>query len=90
MSSLDSVDNRCLTGNEFRQRVEMLVGTFTSMREELSRERSYMVTRWNKREKHINLVLDGMAGMVGDVQALSGDALGAIQALEMEDLDDAA
>ena len=79
-----------LTGNEFRQRVEMLVETFTSMREELNRERSYMVTRWNKREKHITLVIDGMAGMVGDVQALSGDAVGAIPALEMEDLDDAA
>ena len=79
-----------LTGNEFRQRVEMLVETFTSMREELNRERSYMVTRWNKREKHITLVIDGMAGMVGDVQALSGDAVGEIPALEMENLDDAA
>jgi len=79
-----------LTGNEFRQRVEILAETFNSMHEDLRKERSSTTTRWNKREKQIHIVIDGMAGMVGDVQALSGDAIGSIPALEMEDGDETA
>lgn len=71
-----------LTGNEFRQRVQLVIEAFRSMKIELDKERTYLTTKWNKREKQINLVIESMAGMVGDVQALSGGEAGAALLLE--------
>ncbi|MDP3849633.1 MAG: DUF2130 domain-containing protein [Luteolibacter sp.] len=73
-----------LTGNEFRHRVQLVIEAFRSMKTELDKERTYLTTKWNKREKQINLVIESMAGMVGDVQALSGSAA----LLNLEDSDD--
>lgn len=83
-----------LTGNEFRQRVQLVIEAFRSMKTELDKERTYLTTKWNKREKQINLVIESMAGMVGDVQALSGGEAGSALLLEEdaeseeEDLDE--
>ena len=77
-----------LTGNEFRQRVQLVIEAFRSMKGELDKERSYLTTKWNKREKQINLVIENMSGMVGDVQALSGGEVGSIAALELDEQDD--
>ena len=74
-----------LTGNEFRQRVHLVVEAFQGMKTELDKERAYLTTKWNKREKQINLVIESMAGMVGDVQALSGGAVQALPLLDAED-----
>ena len=76
-----------LTGNEFRQRVQLVIEAFRSMKTELDKERSYLTTKWNKREKQINLVIENMSGMVGDVQALSGGEAGSALLLEDEDVD---
>lgn len=77
-----------LTGNEFRQRVQLVIVSFRSMKVELDKERSYLSTKWNKREKQINLVIENMAGMVGDVQALSGGAVQSLPLLDGEDEED--
>jgi hypothetical protein len=74
-----------LTGNEFRQRVQLVIEAFRSMKTELDKERSYLTNKWNKREKQINLVIESMAGMVGDVQALSGGAVKSVPLLEDEE-----
>lgn len=74
-----------LTGNEFRQRVQLVVGAFRSLREELDKERTYMTQKWNKREKQITTVMEHMAGMVGDVQGLSGGAIPSLVLLDDED-----
>ena len=73
-----------LTGNEFRQRVSSVIDAFTAMRADLEAERRALTKHWSKREKHINAVVENMAGMIGDVQALSGNALKDIPALELE------
>lgn len=73
-----------LTGNEFRQRVSSVIDAFKSMRSDLEAERRALTKHWSKREKHINAVVENMAGMVGDVQAISGNALKDIPALELE------
>lgn len=78
-----------LTGNEFRQRVQLVIEAFRSMKTELDKERAYLTTKWNKREKQINLVIENMAGMVGDVQALSGGAIESTPLLEEGDEDEA-
>lgn len=76
-----------LTGVEFRQRVSAVIEAFALMRADLEKERRGMTRFWAKREKHINAVVENMAGMIGDVQAISGNALQDIPALEL-DLDD--
>ena len=78
-----------LTGNEFRQRVQLVIEAFRAMKSDLDKERTYLVTKWNKREKQINLVIESMAGMVGDVQALSGGAIKSVPLLEDAEDEDA-
>jgi len=73
-----------LTGVEFRQRVSAVIEAFSMMRGDLEKERRGMTRSWAKREKHINSVVENMAGMIGDVQAISGNALQDIPALELD------
>ncbi|WP_269538045.1 DUF2130 domain-containing protein [Cerasicoccus fimbriatus] len=73
-----------LTGNDFRQRVQAVIEAFSSMREDLDKEKRALTKYWGKREKQLGLVLDNMAGMFGDVQALSGGAIKSIDSLELD------
>ena len=73
-----------LTGVEFRQRVSAVIEAFAMMRGDLEKERRGLTRAWAKREKHINAVVENMAGMIGDVQAISGNALQDIPALELD------
>jgi hypothetical protein len=73
-----------LTGNDFRQRVQAVIEAFTSMRDDLEKEKRALTKYWSKREKQLGLVIDNMSGMVGDVQALSGGAVNGIPALEFD------
>lgn len=73
-----------LTGNEFRQRVSSVIDAFKAMHSDLQAEKRALTKHWSKREKHITAVIEDMACMVGDVQAISGNALKDIPALELE------
>jgi hypothetical protein len=73
-----------LTGTEFRQRVSAIVDAFKMMRSDLEKERRSLTRAWSKREKQINGVIENMAGMIGDVQGISGNSLQQIPALEFE------
>ena len=73
-----------LTGAEFRQRVSAVIEAFNAMHSDLMTERRLMTKSWSKREKHINAVIENMAGMYGDVQAISGNALQEIPTLELD------
>lgn len=73
-----------LTGNDFRQRVQAVIEAFGIMRDDLEREKRALTKYWNKREKQLGLVIDNMAGMYGDVQALAEGDIRTIEALELE------
>jgi hypothetical protein len=60
-----------LMSTEFRQRVEAIVEGFTTMRDDLNKEKQATERNWAKREKHLHLVLQNVSGMVGDIQAIS-------------------
>jgi hypothetical protein len=60
-----------LMSTEFRQRVEAIVEAFTNLNDDLSKERESMQRFWAKREKQLQLVLQNVSGMVGDIQAIS-------------------
>jgi hypothetical protein len=78
-----------LTGTKFRQRVDAVVEKFNDMREDLDKERKFMGRQWAKRETQILSVLDSTVGMVGDLQAIAGNAMPEIPSLDMPLLEDA-
>jgi hypothetical protein len=72
-----------LTGTKFRQRVEAVVEKFNDMREDLDKERRFMVRQWAKRETQIVSVIESTVGMVGDLQAIAGKAMPEIPSLDL-------
>jgi hypothetical protein len=76
-----------LTGPRFKQRVEGIVEAFSSMKEDLDRERKVIMKQWAKREEQIDRVMQGTVGMYGDLQGIAGKTLQEIEGLEMKALD---
>lgn len=72
-----------LTGPEFKNRVEAIVGSFASMQTTLEREKRSMIKTWAKREKEIERVIQNISGMHGDLEGMTGKALPIIKALEL-------
>jgi hypothetical protein len=62
---------RYLISTEFRQKIEAIVEAFTTMKDDLDKEKQSIEKGWAKREKHLNLVLHNVSGMVGDIQAIT-------------------
>ncbi len=77
-----------LTGQEFRNRVEAIVESFTTMKVDLEAERRAMQKIWAKREKQIERVISNAAGMHGDLQEIAGSSLPAIKMLELPNDDE--
>jgi hypothetical protein len=75
-----------LTGPRFRQRVEAIVEAFSSMQEDLDKERKAIMKQWAKREEQIERVMAGTVGMYGDLQGIAGKSLQEIDGLEMRAL----
>jgi len=78
---------RYLTGPRFRQRVEAIVEAFTSMQEDLDKERKVIMKQWAKREEQIERVMAGTTGMYGDLQGMAGKSLQEIEGLELRALE---
>lgn len=76
-----------LTGPRFRQRVEAIVEAFSSMQEDLDKERKVIMKQWAKREEQIERVMGGTIGMYGDLQGIAGQSLQEIEGLELRALD---
>lgn len=76
-----------LTGPRFRQRVEAIVEAFSSMQEDLDKERKALMKQWAKREEQIDRVMGATVGMYGDLQGIAGKALQEIEGLELPALD---
>jgi hypothetical protein len=72
-----------LSGTEFRQRVEAIVEAFTSMKEDLDRERAAMMKSWAKRERQIERVVQNVSGLYGDVEGIIGASLPEIERLQL-------
>lgn len=76
-----------LTGPRFRQRVEAIVEAFSTMQEDLDRERKVIMKQWAKREEQIERVMGATVGMYGDLQGIAGKSLQEIAGLELSALD---
>jgi len=73
-----------LTGPRFRQRVQAIVEAFSSMREDLDREKKAITRQWAKREEQIDRVMQATVGMYGDLQGIAGKTLQEIEGLEFQ------
>ena len=76
-----------LTGPRFRQRVEAIVEAFSTMQEDLDRERKVIMKQWAKREEQIERVMGATVGMYGDLQGIAGKSLQEIEGLELPLID---
>ena len=74
-----------LAGVEFKQKIEGIVEAFTSMQDQLNRERRAMERHWKQREKEIERVVKNTVGLYGDMQGIIGGQIPAIPALELDE-----
>ncbi len=74
-----------LSGPRFRQRVQAIVEAFTSMQEDLDKEKRVILRQWAKRDEQIQRVMQATVGMYGDLQGIAGKTMQQIEGLEMED-----
>ena len=72
-----------LTGPRFRQRVEAIVEAFSSMQQDLYKEKKAINKQWAKREEQIDRVMQATVGMYGDFQGIAGKTLQEIDGLEL-------
>ena len=77
-----------LTGPRFRQRVQAIVEAFSSMQEDLDKEKKAITKQWAKREVQIERVMQATVGMYGDLQGIAGKTLQEIEGLEFLALED--
>jgi hypothetical protein len=75
-----------LTGPRFRQRVQAIVEAFSSMQEDLEKEKKAITKQWAKREEQIGRVMQATVGMYGDLQGIAGKTLQEIEGLELKAL----
>jgi hypothetical protein len=72
-----------LVGQEFRQRVEGIVESYATMKEDLDAERRAMEKLWARREQQIQRGVKSIAGMYGDLEGIIGSALQPVTKLEL-------
>ena len=72
-----------LTGPRFRHRVEAIVEAFSTMRDDLDKEKKAITKQWAKREEQIERVMQATVGMYGDLQGIAGKSLKEIEGLEL-------
>lgn len=73
-----------LTGTQFRQQLEAIVEGFSSMKEELEKEKRAMKRIWKEREVQIEKVIDNTIDMYGSIKGIAGNAIAPIQPLELD------
>lgn len=61
-----------ITSVDFRHRIEAIAEAFSSMQDELEREKRWFQTKWARQEKQIRHVIDHTQGMYGDLQGVVG------------------
>jgi len=71
-----------LTGVQFRQRIEAIVEAFSSIEQDIAKEKKYFAKKWSSQEKQIERILTNTIGVYGDIDGMV--SLPKIQALELE------
>ncbi|MBT8221511.1 MAG: DUF2130 domain-containing protein [Bacteroidia bacterium] len=72
-----------LTSDEFRMQVEAIVEGFSGLKAEMDKEKRAMQRIWKEREKQLEKVIGSTIDMYGSIKGIAGNAIGAVQALEL-------
>lgn len=75
-----------LTGPNFRRRVEAIIEAFSTMQDDLDKERKAIERIWAKRKVQIENVMIATAGMYGDFQGIAGKSLQELDGLDLPTL----
>lgn len=75
---------RYLSGDQFRQKVTGIVEAFTSLQDQIHRERRAMEKIWKDREKQIERAVINTVGMYGEMSGILGGSLPEIPQLTLE------
>jgi hypothetical protein len=73
-----------VTSHEFAQQVESMVEVYTSMLEQITKERVAFEKSWKLRESQVHRLLSGVSGIYGQIQGAAGPALPPIKNLELD------
>jgi len=72
-----------LTGPKFRLRVQAIVEAFTTLDDDLQKEKRALMKQWAKREEQIGRAIEATAGMFGELQGIAGQSLKEIDGLDV-------
>ncbi len=70
-----------LSGTEFKQKIEVIVETFSSMKASLEKEKKYFTASWAEKEKQIDRVIGNTLGIYGGLSSVA--PLQKIESLEL-------
>jgi len=73
-----------LIGPRFRQRIQAIFEAFSSMDEDLAKEKRAILKQWAKREEQIGRAMQATVGMYGDLQGIAGKTLQEIEGFEFK------
>ena len=79
-----------LTGPLFRNRVSANVEACGFMQGDLEAEKRALTKHWAKRERRLELLMSGTAGMYGDLQGLAGRSMPELHGLQVPRLGEGA
>jgi hypothetical protein len=77
-----------LTGPLFRGRVSAIVEACVTLQEDLEAEKRALTRAWAKRQRRLELLMTGTAGMYGDFQGIVGRSMPELEGLQVPQLDD--
>jgi len=72
-----------LTSIEFRQRLETIHDSYELAKTYLDKEKEFFRRKWAREEKNIQLLMENLFGIHGDLQAIIGRSLPEIKGIEM-------
>lgn len=75
-----------LISSEFKMTIENIIGTFSSMKDDLDSEKRSISRIWTKREKQIEIAENNAIKMYGTLQATLGNKLPNIDLLMLENI----
>jgi len=77
-----------VTGAHFRGRVSGIVEALVEMAADLESEKRALTKQWARRQRRLELLMTGAAGLYGDFQAIVGRSLPELQGLSFPQLED--
>lgn len=82
-SDMKDIVWRYLTGNEFKNRIERMLRTFMSMKQQIERERAQALKWLSERDQQLNLIAEDVNGFRGELEAMLQVSLTGVQSLQL-------